>query len=59
MEALDGDFDPISDMRASAAYRRTVARNLLRRFFLESGAGGGGCPAMATRVVGRAVEGDR
>jgi xanthine dehydrogenase small subunit len=59
MEALDGDFDPISDMRASAAYRRTVARNLLRRFFLESGAGGGDGPAMATRVVERAVEGDR
>jgi len=36
MEALDRDYEPISDMRASAAYRRLVARNLLRRFFLET-----------------------
>ena len=34
-EALDGDFQPISDMRSSAAYRRQVARNLVKRFFLE------------------------
>jgi xanthine dehydrogenase small subunit len=38
MAALDTDFAPISDMRASAAYRRTVARNLLFKFFLETGA---------------------
>ena len=25
------EFDPLSDMRASAAYRRTVLGNLLRR----------------------------
>jgi xanthine dehydrogenase small subunit len=36
MEALDGDFSPIGDMRASAAYRRIVTRNLLKKFFLES-----------------------
>lgn len=30
------DFQPISDMRASASYRITVAANLLYRFFLES-----------------------
>ena len=36
MRALDGDFQPISDMRASAAYRRLVARNLLQKFFLET-----------------------
>jgi xanthine dehydrogenase small subunit len=34
--ALAEDFAPISDWRASAEYRSTVARNLLRRFFLES-----------------------
>lgn len=36
MDALDGDFSPIGDMRASATYRSTVARNLLYRFYLES-----------------------
>lgn len=33
--ALDGEFAPISDHRGSATYRRTVARNLLHRFWLE------------------------
>jgi xanthine dehydrogenase small subunit len=34
------DFQPISDMRASAEYRMAVAQNLLRRFFDETtGAG--------------------
>jgi xanthine dehydrogenase small subunit len=33
--ALAADFQPISDMRASDAYRLQVARNLLRRFYLE------------------------
>jgi xanthine dehydrogenase small subunit len=36
MAALDQDFQPITDMRASAAYRSAVARNLLFRFFLET-----------------------
>ena len=35
MAALDSDFEPISDMRASADYRRLVCRNLLKRFYLE------------------------
>jgi xanthine dehydrogenase small subunit len=35
MQALDEDFSPIADMRASAEYRRVVCRNLLRRFYLE------------------------
>lgn len=35
IEALDLDFAPLSDMRASAGYRRLVAGNLLRRFLLE------------------------
>jgi len=33
--ALTRDFQPISDARASAAYRMTVAQNLLDRLFLE------------------------
>lgn len=33
--ALEQDFDPISDLRAGAAYRRRVAANLLRRFYAE------------------------
>ena len=33
--ALDRDFQPISDVRASAAYRMDVAKNLLDRICLE------------------------
>ncbi len=33
---LDASMAPLSDWRASAAYRRTVARNLLLKFFLET-----------------------
>jgi xanthine dehydrogenase small subunit len=35
VEALARDFQPISDVRASGAYRLRVAGNLLRRFFAE------------------------
>ena len=35
-KALALDFEPISDMRASAEYRLRAAQNLLRRFYLES-----------------------
>ncbi len=34
--ALAQDFQPLSDMRASAAYRLQVAKNLLRRLWLET-----------------------
>ena len=34
--ALTEDFKPLSDMRASAAYRLQVAQNLLQRFWLET-----------------------
>jgi len=34
-EALEKDFKPISDMRASRKYRMEVAKNLLRKCFLE------------------------
>lgn len=33
--ALADDFQPLSDWRASADYRQTVAANLFRRFWLE------------------------
>jgi len=36
MRALDEDFKPLSDMRASSDYRQTVAKNLLQRFFVET-----------------------
>nr|WP_295109547.1 xanthine dehydrogenase small subunit [uncultured Caulobacter sp.] len=35
MAALDTDYAPMSDMRASAAYRSLAARNMLRKVFLE------------------------
>ncbi|PZU91759.1 MAG: xanthine dehydrogenase small subunit [Chelatococcus sp.] len=49
--ALPQDFTPLSDMRASAAYRLTVAGNLLRRFLIETTQ-----PATATRVAGLLAE---
>ena len=36
MEILRQEFQPISDMRASADYRRTVLGHLVQRFWLES-----------------------
>ena len=35
-DMLDSTMAPLSDMRASALYRRTIARNILRKFFLET-----------------------
>jgi xanthine dehydrogenase small subunit len=35
-DMLDRSMSPLSDMRASALYRRTIARNLLKKFFLET-----------------------
>ncbi len=34
--ALARDFQPLSDLRASAGYRLSVAQNLLRRFWLQT-----------------------
>ncbi len=34
--ALAQDYNPLTDLRASAAYRLQVAQNLLRRFWLET-----------------------
>ena len=39
-DALRAEFQPISDMRASAAYRAEVLGNLMQRFWLESGGEG-------------------
>ena len=36
MLTLRAEFEPLSDMRASSAYRRQVLGNLLQRFWLES-----------------------
>jgi xanthine dehydrogenase small subunit len=39
-EAINEDFSPLTDMRATAAYRKTVAANLLEKALMEiSGAG--------------------
>ncbi len=47
LAALGRDYTPIDDMRASAGYRRMVAHNLLRKFFLETSGFDG-----ETRVLG-------
>ncbi|MBI3367035.1 MAG: xanthine dehydrogenase small subunit [Burkholderiales bacterium] len=36
MAALDADFKPLSDLRASASYRQRSARNLLYRLWLQT-----------------------
>ncbi|MDX9885767.1 xanthine dehydrogenase small subunit [Thauera sp.] len=36
LQALATDFDPLTDLRASASYRRRAAAGLLRRFHLET-----------------------
>ena len=36
MAALAVDYAPLSDMRASSAYRLSTAQNLLYRFYLET-----------------------
>ena len=48
---LRDEFTPIDDLRASAAYRRTVLGNLLRRCFHETRADAN----VATRVEARQV----
>ena len=36
LPAYDLDFTPLTDMRATAEYRQLAAKNLLRRFFVET-----------------------
>jgi xanthine dehydrogenase small subunit len=50
--ALADDFAPISDMRASAGYRMSVAQNLLRKAMAEIA----GADSIATRVEGFRAE---
>jgi xanthine dehydrogenase small subunit len=35
-DAFDADYQPLSDWRATAEYRRLTAKNLLMRFYLET-----------------------
>jgi xanthine dehydrogenase small subunit len=50
MRALEHDFEPVTDMRASAQYRLKLARNLLFKFYLETSNQPG-----ATRVIKRDI----
>ena len=47
LPALAADFEPLTDVRASARYRRLVAANLLREAALHGGSRGAGAPAPA------------
>jgi xanthine dehydrogenase small subunit len=47
MAALEQDFTPMTDMRASAEYRMQGAKNLLLKYFIETTQ-----PDVATRLVG-------
>ena len=49
LSALSHDFAPITDQRASAAYRALIARNLLFKALVEIASGG----TAETRLVGR------
>ncbi|WP_237153793.1 xanthine dehydrogenase small subunit [Oryzibacter oryziterrae] len=49
IEALTEDYAPISDMRASAAYRMETAKALLAKALVETA----GAPSSRTRIVGR------
>jgi xanthine dehydrogenase small subunit len=48
LSALDSDYQPITDMRASADYRRQTAKALLRKALIEVA----GTMSRETRVVG-------
>ena len=50
--ALASDFKPLTDLRASAAYRLAVAGGLLQRFWLETRPHGALAP-QATSVWAR------
>ena len=54
LDALDQDFSPIDDMRATAAYRRDIARALVGKALVEIG----GEPSRRTRVNGLRGEAD-
>jgi xanthine dehydrogenase small subunit len=52
-EKLAEDFTPLTDMRASSAYRLQAAGNLLRRFYMEHG--GSMAPTRTADVVPASV----
>ena len=47
-QSLQAEFNPISDMRASSAYRREMLGALFQRFWLETSASSQGQPTLAT-----------
>ncbi len=47
LSALDEDFSPMTDHRASAGYRRQIARSLLEKALIEAGS-----PEYQTRLLG-------
>jgi xanthine dehydrogenase small subunit len=49
LAAMTRDYQPLSDHRSSAAYRMTVARNILLKALMEVASGS----TAATRIVGR------
>lgn len=51
MAALEQDFAPLTDMRASSAYRLKAAQNLLLKYHLEAR-----LPLTQTRMVGNGAE---
>jgi len=53
MAALDDDFEPITDMRASEGYRRRICKNLLLRFYRETSAILDGKPPVRIYDYGR------
>ncbi|MCG8491504.1 MAG: xanthine dehydrogenase small subunit [Sneathiellales bacterium] len=46
MAAMDKDYTPLTDMRASSEYRLQTAQNLLKKFFIETTS-----PEVDTRVL--------
>jgi xanthine dehydrogenase small subunit len=50
--ALAGDFTPLTDVRASAAYRALAAGNMLRKAFIETAR-----PDLVTRVEPESAHG--
>ena len=53
MSWLAQDYTPLTDMRASSAYRLSVARNLLLKFYLQTSN-----PDVATDVLNWELEHD-
>ena len=52
MASFGDDFSPLSDWRGSSDYRALVAKNLLRRFYLETEASHGGDTRLPREAIG-------